>query len=395
VQVALWLSIALVVFIYFGYPAVIYLIAKLWAKSPSKVDIEPFISLIVAVHNEERVIRDRMANILSLDYPADKLEVLFALDGCTDRTKEFIKECGNGRIKTLDIEQRGGKVNALNKAVKEAQGEIVVLSDANSITGEDALRKLVRNFSDEKVGCVCGRLRYTEADTTSVGKGESLYWKYEYFIKIQESKLGRLPITNGSAQAIRKNIYPFPDPEVADDFSIPVLVQAKSYKVLYEPEAVVSEVATQSLKEEFNQKVRIISQGLKGIVRLRKDILKMGFLGIFEILSHKLLRWLVPFFLAFVLLSNALLVKNAFYFYLFILQIAFYFFALAGFLLRNKVRLKIFYIPFYFCLVNLAALAAVYRFLRGEQTRMWDKAHSTRVKRDEVRQTDKVPSTEY
>ena len=377
-KIVFWFFSGLILFIYFIYPVVIFIIARLKGKEPGKDEITPAISLIIPVYNEEKVIRDKVRDVLSLDYPHDKLEILFALDGCTDRTKDILTECGDSRLVIIDGKKRQGKVNVLNKAIARAKGDIVVFSDANSMHKPDMLRKLVRNFSDEQAGCVCGRLRYTDTQNTFTGKAESLYWRYEHFLKRQESRLGKLLITNGSIQAIRKKLYPYPDPEVADDFSLPIITQASGYKVLYEPEAVVYESATQNLKEEFSQKVRIISQGIKGVIILRKELLKLGPLGIFEFLFHKLLRWFAVIPLMIILLFSIILINDRVYLYLFIAQVLFYMFALIGFYLRNSIRLKIFYIPFYFCLVNLASMAAVYNFLRKGQTRTWEKAYSTR-----------------
>lgn len=377
-KILFWFSLGLVFFIYFLFPVIIFLIAKLRGREAQKDKITPPISLIIPLHNEEKVIREKAENTLSLDYPRDKLEIIFALDDCIDRTKEILSVYEDNRIRILEIKERVGKVAALNKAVTQAKGEILVFSDANSMHQGDTLKKLIRNFSDEMVGCVCGRLSYIDADTTTVSKGEGLYWKYEHFLKSQESKLGRLLITNGSIQAVRKELYPYPDPEVADDFSIPLLIQAKGYKILYEPEAVVYETATQSLKEEFNQKVRIVSQGLKGAIRLRKNLLKLKTLGLFELFFHKLLRWFIPFFLMAAFAFNLTLLQDKFYFYLFILQLIFYFFAFIGFLLQCSNKFKLFSIPFYFCLVNFAALVAFFRLLSGGETRMWEKAYSTR-----------------
>jgi len=374
-----WFSIGLTGFIYFGFPVIMYLLAQLFGKEPQQGGIAPFVSMIIAVHNEERVIRDKMLNSLALDYAQDKLEIIFTLDGCTDKTYQLLSGFKDPRITIVNNHERVGKVATLNKTVPLAKGEIIVFSDANSIYDPGALRKLTRNFTSDKVGCVAGRLSYTDTDNTSVGKGESLYWKYETFIKIQESKLGKLLITNGSIQAVRKNAYPYPNPEVADDFSVPLLIQTKGYKVLYEPEAVAYEVATQSLKEELAQKVRIVSQGFKGVKYLWKQLLALNPLGIFELLFHKVLRWGVAFYMALAFLFNIALINEPLYLYLFILQIAFYLLAITGFLLRNTNKIKIFYIPFYFCLVNFAAVIALFKFLCKEDTKTWDKAHTTRV----------------
>jgi cellulose synthase/poly-beta-1,6-N-acetylglucosamine synthase-like glycosyltransferase len=374
-----WFFVYLTAFIYFGFPAVMYLLAQLFGKEPQKGGIAPFISIIIAAHNEEKVIAEKVENTLKLDYPADKFEIIFALDGCTDATKQILAKYNDPRIKIIDKPEREGKVSTLNKAVPQAKGEILIFSDANSIYDPEAILKLIRNFIDTKVGCVAGRLSYTNANRTSVGQGENLYWKYETFIKMQESRLGKLLITNGSIQAVRSNAYPYPNPAAADDFCIPLLIQSKGFKVLYEPQAVAYEVATQDLKEEFNQKVRIVSQGFKGIKCLGAQLFGLNPLGIFELLFHKFLRWGVAYYLALILLFNLALTGQPVYLYLLILQIIFYLLALTGYLLRDKSRIKIFYIPFYFCLVNFAAVIALYEFLCNRNTATWDKAHTTRV----------------
>lgn len=377
-EVIFWVSFGVMAFIYFVYPIFICFLAKTFGKKPRKDDEARLVSLIIPFYNEEDVIKEKLQNLLYIDYPKDKLEIICALDGCTDRTKEFILAFNDPRVRVLDYKERMGKVATLNRAVKEAKGEILFFSDANTIHRNNTLVELVRSFADEKVGCVCGKLSYTTADKTAVSKGENLYWKYENFIKRYESKLGKLLITNGSIQAVRKELYPFPDPEVADDFSIPILILAKGYKVVYEPKAVVFEIATQSVKEEFNQKVRIVTQGFKAAVRLFPALLKLGPLGLFEFIFHKLLRWCIAFFLVTLFLSNSLLLDKEFYFSIFVFQIIFYALAIFGFLLRHKRKIKIFYIPFYFCLVNFAAMVALFRSLRGRQTRMWEKAQTTR-----------------
>jgi cellulose synthase/poly-beta-1,6-N-acetylglucosamine synthase-like glycosyltransferase len=376
-----WSSFGMVGFVYFIYPLIILSIAKAKGAKIKKENITPPITLIFPLHNEENVIRDRVDNALALDYPQDKLEIIFALDSCTDHTREIISEYRDPRIKVLEFNGRAGKVATLNKAVPAAKGEIIVFSDANSIHKNDTLTKLMRDFADEKVGCACGKLVYIESEHTLVSKGENLYWKYEHFIKKQESRLGRLLITNGSLQAVRKELYPFPDPEVADDLSIPILIRAKGYKVVYEPKAMVYEVATQSVKEEFNQKVRIISQGFKGTVKLHREILSLGLFGVFQFFVHKLLRWLIFLFLISVFCANLFLLHEQFYAFTFAAQIIFYGFALIGFLLRQKYKIKIFYIPFYFCLVNFASIVALNKFFIQGETRIWEKAYSTRVRR--------------
>ncbi len=381
-RIIFWLSFTVMFFVYFGYPALIFILASLNKTKSRKENIEPAVSIIFPLHNEEKVIRYRLENTLCLEYPEDKFEIIFALDNCTDKTKQIISEFNNPRVKVYEYNSRAGKVETLNKTVAKAKGEIIIFSDANTIHKNDTIRKIVRNFADPKVGCVCGRLTYTESEQTLVSRGENLYWQYEHFIKKQESRLGMLLITNGSLQAVRKSLYPYPDPDIADDLSIPIMIRAKGYKVIYEHKARVYEVATQCIKEEFSQKVRIISQGLKGAVRLRGQIMRTGAFGIFQFFAHKLLRWMMAFFMAGMLISCIPLANQPFYGAFLGAQVIFYLCALIGFIRRTKNKIKIFYIPFYFCLVNLAAMAALLRFIRQGETRIWDKAHTTRIAYD-------------
>jgi cellulose synthase/poly-beta-1,6-N-acetylglucosamine synthase-like glycosyltransferase len=374
-----WLFFGIVTFIYFIYPLVIWLLAKLRGKQLIKKKIVPFISFIIPAHNESAVIKEKVDNTLSLDYPREKLEIIFALDGCTDKTRDILLPYRDKGIMILDYKIREGKVKILNKVISKAKGDIIVFSDANSIYENDALRKIAICFSDKNIGCVSGRLKYIDANSTAVGRGENLYWRHENFIKKYESKLGKLLVTNGSIHAVRKSIYPYPNPEIADDFSIPILIQSKGYKVIYEPEAIAYEVVTKNFQEEIFQKTRIILQGFKGTIRLRREILRLGPIGLFEFLFHKFLRWLVPFLLIIIFISNIFLIENMLYFYIFAFQGLFYLFAFIGFISGNKKIAKVFYIPFYFCLVNFTSLLAVYRLCRGTQSRIWDKALTTRI----------------
>ena len=387
-KIVFWFFTGLVFFIYFLYPVIIFLIAGIKGKKDlSHQEHEnPFVSIIVPMHNEENVAKEKAENLLSLDYPKDRLELIFVLDGCTDRTKEYLSAYQDKGVRIIDNTQRGGKVAALNHAVLFAKGEIIVFTDANSMHKQDSIRMLTRHFAHKMTGCVAGKLVYTSADNTVIGKGENLYWRYEDFLKRQESRLGRLLITNGSIQAIRKDIYPFPDPEIADDFSIPLMIQAKGYKVLYEPEAIVYEKATQSLKEEFEQKVRIVSQGIKGFIRLFPVLLKLGPLGIFELLFHKVLRWEVGIYLIIIYLANIALWGNGLYSIFLCLQTFFYILALTGFFLRHKIKMKLFYIPFYFCMVNFSTIPALFRVMRGIDTHVWEKADSTRLQENTYEQ---------
>jgi len=377
-----WFNFGLIVYIYFGYPLTIAILAKMTKKAPiNRADITPLVSLLIPAYNEEKVIKDKLENSLSLDYPKAKLEIIVISDCSNDKTDEIVGEFRRSGIKLIRQDKRQGKIAALNRAVPEAKGEIIVFTDANSMYKKDAVKKLVRNFNDERVGCVCGELKYTTQGViaSSAEAGESLYWRYERFIKIQESRLHSLLIANGSIYAIRKEFFLPIDEALADDFANPMRIARKGLSVIYEPEAVTVEKASNLLKEQFRQKVRIMTQGYKASFGLKKEIFSSGFLRIFEFFFHKFLRWFVPFFLIIIFISNLFLLVQSFYKIIFISQFIFYGLALFGHLFMRQQNLaKVFYVPTYFCMVNLASLIGVLNFFTSTQRVTWAKSKSTR-----------------
>jgi len=372
-----WFSIAAIASAYFGYPAFLFLASFFLNKPYVKKDIEPSVSLIIPAHNEEKVIADKLNNALSLEYPKDKLEIVMILDGCTDKTKEIAQRFGDSRIRIIEQTPRKGKMAALNLAVSRANGEVIVFTDANSMYEKDAVKKLVGNFADEKIGCVCGELKYR--NESLVGEGEDLYWKYEKFIKTKESQLRSLLVVNGSIYAIRKELFEPVGETLADDFAVPMVIFKKGYGLVYEPEAITLEKTAGSTKEGINQKARIIAQGLKASFAIGAVILSSGPLRLLQFLFHKFVRWFVPLFLVIIFVTNILLADMAFYRVAFIAQLLFYSFALIGYLLEEKnIKIKIFKVPFYFCVVNLASAIGVLRFLTGGIKGTWEKAETTR-----------------
>ncbi|MCK9555692.1 glycosyltransferase family 2 protein [bacterium] len=378
-QIAFLILLALIIFIYFGYPVVLSVLVFLKKEIIKTGNISPSVTLIIPAYNEQAVIRQKIENSFFLEYPKEKLEIILALDGCTDKSKDIALNYINKGLKIIEREERGGKIAALNKAVSQSKNEILIFSDANSIYEENAIINLVRNFADKKVGCVCGELKYTLKDLTSVEAGENLYWKYEKFLKEKESKLGSLLVTNGSIYAIKRELYSQIDEDLADDFVNPMRVYKQGFKVVYEPDAIAYEKVSSRFKDQFDQKVRIISQGWKATFRLWDIILSSGPLRIFEFLFHKFLRWIIPFFLIAMFISNLFLANIKFYQILLLSQVIFYVFAFIGYFSQKwGSRIKLFYIPFYFCMVNATALLALFRYLKGGETKVWEKAQTSR-----------------
>lgn len=376
-QFLFWFLLSLLILSYFGYPIILTLLAYFRKKRHLVKDIEPTVTLLISAYNEEKVMQQKIENTISLDYPRDKFEILLILDGCVDRTKEIAEQYIDRGIKIIEQKSRRGKVAGLNLAVPQAKGEVIVFSDANSMYKKNAIRKLVRNFADEKIGCVCGELKYFT--DTPIGKGESLYWKYEQFLKIKESQSQSLLVVNGSIYAIRKKLYEPIEKNLANDFVNPMVIARKGYSLVYEPEAIAFEKTTERTREEFNMKVRIISRGLKASFAISKTILSSGLFRIFEFLFHKFIRWSAPLILIAIFITNLFLLNYQFYEITFFGQILFYLFALIGYYLQARgIRMVIFNIPFYFCLINLAAFIGFLKLLKGDIKGTWEKAETTR-----------------
>ena len=337
--------------------------------------ITPTISLIITAYNEEKVIAKKIENSLGLDYPREKLEIIVASDGSTDRTNEIVTRYQTQGVKLFALENNQGKSTAQNQAVVEAMNDIVIFTDANVMLQTNAVRKMVRNFGDEKVGCVVGKVTYLNEGDTSVSKGEGAYWRYELLLRKKESDLGNLAMGSGPIMAIRRELFEPIDPNVGEDFFLPIHVVIEGYRVIYEPEAISEEILFQdSPNSMFKSKVRIISKDLRGLI-LNREILNPFRYPLYSwgLISHKLLRWLVPYFLILILITNLFLMHFPIYQVIFALQIVFYLSALTGYLWQREGKPPfVFGIPFSFCLVNLAALVGVVRFLTGKKSGQWE-----------------------
>lgn len=370
------ITLAATVYIYFGYPALIFLVSRLRPRPFSRGG-EPTATVLIPVHNEEPVIADKIANTLALDYPPDRLETLVVSDGSTDRTEEIVRRFGD-KVRLLSL-PRSGKAFALNEGARAARGEILVLTDANTLLEPGSLRPLVDPFADPEVGGVCGNKKQRPpagADTTA--EGENLYWRWDKWQKALESRAGSIFAADGTLYAVRKELYvPIEDPAQADDIAISARVVLQGRRLLYEPRAVAWEEAPAEGRDEFRRKVRVTNHSVRALWNLGRGLWTSGFYSV-ELLSHKLFRHLVPFFLIPLFLSNAVLAASAasgspLFRILFAGQVLFYGLALAGFALRGTRlgRAKPFTVPYYFCLVNAAAFLGVLSILRGRRLRAW------------------------
>ena len=369
-----WISAAVIFYVYAGYPAILTIMARRQRLTRLDENYLPSVALVIAAYNEEKVLREKLENSLALNYPSDRLEIVVVSDGSIDATDEIADSYGHHDVRLYRMNPRGGKTRALNTIIPKTQGEILVLSDANTMYRPDAIRKLVRHFADPTVGAVSGDVRLVDA-APSHSASESLYYRYERWIQTLESRIGSIIGADGAMYALaRKHFRPPPQETIVDDFVISMTVARLGFRVLYDPEAIAIEHGTLTAREEFFRKVRIIAGGIQalklgvGLPRLKQPSLLVGYI------SHKLLRWSVPCLLLAILLCSATLISKPFYAVILAVQVSFYFAALTYGLNTFGLQQRRFAgIAYYFSLVNGAALLGIWRGLRGAQSVTWSR----------------------
>lgn len=368
-KIAVWAGLAIPFYAYIGYPLVLILLRRLIHRPVQKEPIEPFVSLLVPAYNEEEMIAHKIRDCLQLDYPPDKMEILVACDGPTDQTAAIAKSFEDGkRVRVLHFPVNRGKILTLNDGVRAAKGEIVAFSDATALLYRDALRKLVMNFAAPDVGAVSGKYTVIKADEVDIGKSEDFYWKYETFLKVQESQISSTLGAHGHLHAIRKDLYPFPAPgTINDDYIIPVSVLAKQYRAVYEPEAIVYEEAREMTG--FRRRVRIMAGNLQQLREIKGVVQPFRPLPLFFFISHKAFRLLVPFGLLAAFFANLFVLNDPLYQLLFVGQALFYAMAILG--TAFKLRPKAIMLPFYFCMINAATFFGLYYAITTRRRMAW------------------------
>lgn len=380
-SVIFWISLLIVAYVYFLYPAVLFVLTR-GRRRPSPAGasgFHPGVTIIVAAYNEEKVIEEKVKNLLSLRYPRDKLDIIVASDGSTDRTNHIVQSYAGEGIELRAYERNRGKMAMFNELIPQVAGELVVISDADALCQEDALERLVANFADATVGCATCSVSYVNVDVDMVRVGEGLYQRYENLIRAMESSLGSTVIASGHFFAIRKSLFHQLPLWLSDDALMSLITIRSGHRVIADLGVRVHTRAAVSFQEEFWRKVRMVTRQL-GTLRYAWDILFRYGAFSWEYISHKLLRWLVPFFLLILFVANVFLtVESAFYLVTLIAQILFYFAAVVGYLARRaKRRVPLLNLPLYFCTVNLAAMIGTFNFLSGRQYATWRKAESSR-----------------
>jgi biofilm PGA synthesis N-glycosyltransferase PgaC len=377
-----WIGLALIVYTYVGYGVIIYIFSKLKGKvktPPMQADSElPIVTLLIAAYNEERFIASKIENSLGLDYPTEKLKVCIVTDGSTDRTLEIAN--GYATVKTFHSPERLGKIHAVNRVIKLVDTPLVIFSDANTTLNSASIKNIVRHFQDEKVGGVSGekKIMVNEADNAS-GAGEGIYWKYESALKKLDSHLSTAIGAAGELFAVRTNLYHTPEPDtIIEDFVTSMKIVSQGYRFVYEPDAYAMETASATIQDEWKRKVRISAGGIQAILRM-PELLNPFRYGIisWQYVSHRVLRWtLTPVALLLVLIANMMLFRfSPFYQLALYSQVLFYILAFIGHLMRErKIGVKGFFVPYYFCLMNLSVFAGAGRLIKNQQSAVWEKS---------------------
>ena len=370
-----WTMVAVIVYTYVGYSLTILLLAQLIRRPVHRAAIVPQVTYLITAYNEAKNIRAKLEQVLSLDYPKDKLEIIVASDGSTDSTDDIVRTFADRRVKLVRVEGRVGKTETQNRAVREASGEVVIFSDATTFYEPSAIRNIVRNYADPAVGAVSGRYEYRNPTGASIGFGSILFWSYENLIKTLQTRIGTITGCCGCIYSVRRSLYAPLPADIISDLVEPLKILEKGYRIVFEPEAIAFEETTEDAAEEFNMRVRVVTRGMRGLWYMRKlfNPLRFGFVA-FQLFSHKVLRWVVPVLLVVLFISNAWLVGSSrFYDVFFALQVAFYCAASLGFVAqRLHVGFRLLTIPLYFVTVNMAAVVAVYRLWKGYTAVTWE-----------------------
>lgn len=388
-KITFWILFFVVFYSYAGYGMLLFSIIKLRRifgfakKKMDNPDFEPEVTLFIAAYNEKDFVAAKIKNSRELDYPKEKLRIVWVTDGSDDGTPEELKKYDG--VEVHHLPQRSGKIGAMNRGMKFVDTPIVVFCDANTMLGNESIRRMVRLFRDPKVGCVSGEKRiFSKEKDSAAGAGEGLYWKYESALKKWDAELYSVVGAAGELFAIRTELYQEVERDtLLDDFIISLRVAQNGYTIQYDPDAYAIETASANVKEELKRKIRISAGGIQSIVRLRSllNIFKYGTLS-FQYISHRVLRWtLAPLSLLLMLpigLALAIdcgILQPEFYSILFWLQILFYLSALLGWYLENRsIRIKILFIPYYFFIMNLSVFLGLKRYLKGSQTVNWERA---------------------
>jgi cellulose synthase/poly-beta-1,6-N-acetylglucosamine synthase-like glycosyltransferase len=364
-----WTALGVLGYIYVGYPLIVRLLAKVMGRPVRRcASFCPTVTVVISAYNEEKSIRAKIAHVLSLDYPADLLDIIVVSDASSDATDEIVSSCGDRRVRLLRVEGRCGKTACQNAAARVGRGEILVYTDATTHINSAALRALLENFADPEVGCAAGLLVYRGNGRNLTAAGGVSYWGYEVALRVAESRLGTLIGVSGCLYGVRKSAYRPISPVLISDFVIAMRMREQGLRTVLDPRAVCFEDTLDRTDNELAMRVRVAIRSIGALVAERR------FLSFFadplfawQLWSHKLLRYSSPYWLILMLVACSALMDDPVYRALFFAQLGIFAAGLAGLILRNRLLSK----PYYFLLTNVAAFVATFRYVMGERMITW------------------------
>ncbi|MGE5520350.1 MAG: glycosyltransferase family 2 protein [Candidatus Dadabacteria bacterium] len=381
-EIFFWIACFIIFYTYIGYGLILFLLVKTMRREKQKTSSNqslPSLTVVVAAYNEADIIRQKLTNTISLEYPPELKQVIVVTDGSTDETPLIVKQFTGLRL--MHNNERRGKINAIHRVMQEVTTDIVVFTDANTFLNQDALLLLASHYQDPNTGAVAGEKRVAVEGAGDAASTEGVYWKYESQLKKWDAELYTVVGAAGELFSMRTALYsPVPADTILDDFQISLQVVQQGFRVAYEPNAIAREEASADVKEELKRKIRIAAGGIQAVIRLWSLLNPLRYpLVSFQYISHRVLRWtLTPLLLPVVLLLNIILITagNAtVYKIILIMQVLFYSAALSGYLIEKRGgKVKALFVPYYFCLMNYAVFAGMKRYLTGKQSAIWEKS---------------------
>lgn len=372
-----WVDLIIIFYIYAGYCVLLFILAMKNNSVKKSKDYQPDVTILISAYNEASCIAGTLENKFELDYPKSKLEIIVVSDESTDMTDEIVKKVADSSeipVKLVRQIPRKGKTSGLNLIAPMAKGEIIVFSDANSIFDKSAVRKLVQNFADPEVGYVTGKMIYLNSDGSMTGDGCTAYMKYENWLRKMETKIGSVVGVDGGIDAIRSTLYEKLNNDQLPDFVQPLYIINKGYRVVYEPKAILREMALSDAESEYKMRVRVSLRSLWALWDMKKlfNPLSTGIYSV-QLISHKLLRYLafIPI-ITLAAVNTVLTMEGGIYVFTLVIQIIFYLLAFIGYIKKGNKNISfIFAIPVYFSLLNIASANATWKFLRGQKQVLW------------------------
>ena len=390
IEIVFWVLLFIVFYAYIGYGILLFFLVMIkrilfGRKKLVHEDYEPDVTLFVAAYNEKDYVDAKVKNSFEMDYPKEKVHQVWVTDGSDDGTPDILKNYEDQGVEVHHENARGGKIGAMNRGMQFIKTPIVIFSDGNTMLGKESVQRIVDMFKDPKVGCVSGEKRIFCKDTDAAVGSEGIYWKYESKLKKWDAELYSVVGAAGELFAVRTELFQEVEKDtLLDDFIISLRIAMNGYTIQYDPEAYAIESASANVQEELKRKIRIAAGGIQSIVRLSPLLnpFKYGILS-FQFISHRVLRWTIaPVALPIIFIFNLILGLHYglfnysnIYTLLFYAQIVFYVAALLGWYFENKkIKIKLFFIPYYFFVMNYAVFLGFRRYLVGQQSVNWERA---------------------